>query len=86
VQKRYRRSIGFELGHAPRARREVAFELRVHVRRKVLLDKIRQESHEVVAASLVVHGQVSVQGSRVPDQGNPFRYPNPKPGKPETEA
>jgi len=64
--------VSLELSQAPRARREVAFEFGVHVRRKVLLDEIRQKSHEVVAASLVAHGQVSVPGSRVPSQ-DPFK-------------
>ena len=57
------------------------FEFRVHVWRKMLLDEVGQKSHEIVAASLVAHGQVSVPGPQVSGQETSFRYPNPKPGK-----
>ena len=62
------------------------FEFSVHVRRKMLLDEVRQKSHEIVAASLVAHGQVSAPEPQVSGQETSFRYPNPKPGKPETET
>jgi len=55
------------------------FEFRVNVWRKVLLDEVRQESHEIVAASLVAHGQVSAPGPQGSGQETSFRYPNPKP-------
>jgi hypothetical protein len=48
------------------------FEFRVDVWWKMLLDEVRQEPYEIVAASLVAHGQVSVPGSRVPNQ-DPFK-------------
>jgi hypothetical protein len=61
------------LRDAAGARRQVPFEFRVHVRRKMLLDEIRQEPHEIVAASLVGHGQVSASGSQVSGHETPFK-------------
>jgi hypothetical protein len=55
----------------------------VHVWRKMLLDEVGQKSHEIVAASLVAHGQVSVPDPQVSGQETSFGYPNPKPGKPK---
>lgn len=62
------------------------FELRVDVWWKMPLDEVRQEPYEIVTASLVAHGQVSVPGPQVSGQEISFDYPNPKPGKPETET
>ena len=75
--------VGLELRDASRARGQMSFEFRVDVWWKMLLDKVRQEPDEIVAASLVAHGQVSVPGPQVSGQETSFRYPNPKPAKPK---
>ena len=86
MEQGYGRLVGLELRDASWARGQMPFEFSVHVRRKMLLDEVRQESDEIVAASLVAHGQVSVPGPRVSGQETSFKYPNPKPEKPETES
>jgi hypothetical protein len=54
----------------------------VHVRRKVLLDEIRQKSHEVVAASLVAHVRYQSQVPGFPVR-NPTSTLTQNPGNPK---
>jgi hypothetical protein len=86
VEQGYRRLVGLELRDASWTRGQVPFEFRVNVWWKMLLDEVRQKPYEIVAASLVAHGQVSVPSPQVSGQETSFKYPNPKPGKPETET
>jgi hypothetical protein len=53
VEERDSRLIGLELGDAARTLREVALQLRMHCGGQVMLDEIRQQSHEVGAAAFV---------------------------------
>ena len=50
VEEGDRRFVGLELRDAARAAREVALELRVDVRRQLVLDVVREEPDEVGAA------------------------------------
>ena len=50
VEEGDRRLVGLQLRDAARARGEVAFELRVDVRRQLVLDVVREEPDEVGAA------------------------------------
>jgi hypothetical protein len=65
--------VGLELRDASWAGGQVPFQFRVYVWRKMLLDEVRQESYEIVAASLVAHGQVSALGPQVSGQETSFR-------------
>jgi hypothetical protein len=45
--------IRLELGDTAGTPREVSFQLRMDRRRQVVLDKIRQQAHQIVAATFV---------------------------------
>jgi len=63
VEERDGGLVGLQLSDAARTGRQVALEIRVDIRRKMMFDEVRQESDEVVTAAFLWHGNQS--GSRV---------------------
>ena len=67
MEERNGRLIGLELRDAAGTGGEVPLQIRVDLRRQMVLDEIREETHEIGAATLSgTYGQVSA-GSGTPD-------------------